>query len=55
MLQTAIGLELRCGYGEDDLLRSQVVPSLEVGRAFARDWQAVILAKDGFTELAPGA
>ena len=47
----APGLEVRCGYGEDGLLRSQ--RSAEIGRAreVAEAWRPAVLAKGGFTEM----
>ena len=50
VFRTAAGLEVRVSYSDDDLLRSQMVRTLEAGRALADDWRAVVLAK-GFTDV----
>jgi hypothetical protein len=49
----APGLEVRCGYGEDDLLRSQVAPEIGSARDIAEEWRQAVLAKGGVEELAP--
>ena len=48
------GLEVRCGFSEDDLLRSQRVPEMGSGRELAEDWRQAALAKGNFVELAGG-
>jgi hypothetical protein len=50
----APGLEVRVGYGENDLLRSQRTADLSVARSVATTWRAAVLAKGGFTGLEPG-
>jgi hypothetical protein len=48
---TAAGLEVRCGYGGDDLLRSEFAKSREIADAVSATWKAVVLAKGSFVEL----
>jgi len=48
---TAAGLEVCCGYGGDDLLRSELAKSREIADAIAAAWKAVVLAKGSFTEI----
>ena len=45
------GVEVRCGYGENDLLRSQVAPEIRTARDIAEQWLQAVLAKGGFTEI----
>lgn len=47
----ATGLEVRCGYGEDDLLRSQLAPEIGTARDVAEQWRQAVIAKGGFVEL----
>ncbi|HVJ24244.1 MAG TPA: hypothetical protein VM756_09955 [Burkholderiales bacterium] len=49
--QTDIGLEVRVGYSEDDLLFSVRMPDLETARKKAAELRAAVVAKGGFTEL----
>jgi hypothetical protein len=42
------GVEVRCGYGEDDLLRSQTAPEIGTARDIAEQWRQAMLAKGGF-------
>ena len=51
--RTEVGLELRCGYDELDLFRSERVPDVAVGRLAAAGWKALVLEQGGFTELGP--
>src|SRR5689334_16346011 len=51
LYRTEAGLELRCGYGIDDLLRSQRVDDAFKARYLAAGWIAVVLAKGSFTVL----
>lgn len=51
---TTAGLEVRCGYGGDDLLRSEFANSRSVADAIAATWKAVVLAKGSFVEIPPG-
>lgn len=48
---TAPGLEVRAGYGVDDLLRSQRTPGIGAARELADEWRETALAKSGFNEL----
>jgi hypothetical protein len=47
----APGLEVRCGYSEEDLLRSQRTAEIGTARDFADDWKRAVPAKGGFQEL----
>lgn len=47
------GLEVRCGYSEEDLLRSQRAADIGTARELAEEWRQAVLAKGGFTDLAP--
>ena len=49
--RVATGLEVRCGYGPDDLLRSQMAPDIGTARETAEQWRQAVLAKGGFEEL----
>jgi hypothetical protein len=40
LFRTIAGLEVRCGYGEADLIRSQYAREVEAARAVAADWKA---------------
>jgi len=44
------GLEVRCGYSPDDLLRSQVAPEIATAREVAEQWRQAVFAKGGFRE-----
>jgi len=48
----APGLEVRCGYGEDDLLRSQRTAEIGSARELAEQWRQAVLAKGGFEGVA---
>jgi hypothetical protein len=48
---TAAGLEVRCGSGGDDLMRSEIAKSREVADAISAAWKAAVLAKGSFAEL----
>lgn len=50
----ATGLEVRCGYGPDDLLRSHLTRELGTARDVAQEWRQAVLAKGGFTEVKNG-
>ena len=39
---------VRCGYGTDDLLRSQFAVEIDTARDIAQQWRQAVLAKDGF-------
>ena len=45
-----VGLEVRCGYSEDDLIRSQYARELRTARESATDWKRGALEK-GFSEV----
>lgn len=47
----APGLEVRTGYGDDDLLRSQRVAEIGAARELAQQWRAAVLQTAGFIEL----
>lgn len=47
----APGVEVRAGYGEDDLLRSQLARNVDGARTIAEEWRQAVLAKGGFTEV----
>jgi hypothetical protein len=48
--RTDLGLEVRVGYGPEDLLRSQFAIEISAARDIASDWNQAVIAK-GFTEL----
>ena len=50
---TGAAIEVRCGYGGDDLLMSEVVPAVSIGRELAVEWRRIVTARGGFDEL-PG-
>jgi hypothetical protein len=43
----APGPEVRCGYGEDDLLRSQRTADIGTARDIAEEWRQAVIAKGG--------
>jgi hypothetical protein len=47
----ATGLEVRCGYGEDDLLRSQFASEIGTARDIAEQWRQAVVAKGGFSKI----
>jgi hypothetical protein len=47
----APGLEVRAGFSDDDILRSQRMADLGDARALAAEWKRMALAK-GFVEIA---
>lgn len=47
----ASGLEVRCGYGPDDLLRSQYAVEIGTARDIAEQWRRAVIAKGGFDEV----
>ena len=49
--RTDLGLEVRCGYEPDDLLRSQYAAEMGSARELAAEWRQVVLEKGGFTEI----
>ena len=40
VFQTIAALEVRCGYSDDDLIRSQIARELETAREIAAGWKA---------------
>ena len=54
LYRTTEGLELRCGYSGDDLLRSQLTPDIETASEVAEGWKLIVLTVDSFTELGDG-
>ena len=44
------GVEVRCGYGADDLLRSQRTAEIGRARDIAAQWKRPVLGKHGFCE-----
>ena len=46
----APGLEVRCGYGDEDLLRSQRSTEIGSARELAEEWRQAVLAKGSFRE-----
>ena len=46
----AQGVEVRCGYEPDDLIRSQFAPEIGTARDVAEEWRQAVLAK-GFEEV----
>jgi hypothetical protein len=50
VFRTIAGLEVRCSYGEDDLIRSQYSSEIGAARVLAVDWKAAAVLK-GFCEL----
>ena len=48
----APGVEVRVGYGPDDLLRSQVAIEIGAAREIAAEWRQAVADKGGFTEVA---
>jgi hypothetical protein len=47
----APGLEVRAGYSEEDLLRSQRTADIGCAREIAEGWRQAVIAKGGFEEL----
>jgi hypothetical protein len=46
------GVEVRAGFSEDDLIRSQRSAEIGSARDLAAEWKQAVIAKGGFTELA---
>jgi hypothetical protein len=44
------GLEVRAGFSDDDLLRSQRTAEIGSARDLADEWRRAVLTKSGFTE-----
>jgi hypothetical protein len=49
--RTDISLEVRAGYGPEDLVRSERAVEIGSARLIAAEWRNAVLAKGGFTEL----
>jgi hypothetical protein len=47
----APGLEVRVGYSEEDLLRSQRTADIGSARELAEEWRQAVLAKGGFAHV----
>ena len=52
--RTDAGLEVRCGYGDENLLRSQFAHEIGAAREIAEAWKDAVLAKGSFTDVATG-
>ncbi len=50
LYRTAAGLEVRCDYGGDDLIRSQFARDLETAGDLAATWKTAALTRAGFVE-----
>ena len=50
-VRDTFGLEVRAGYSDLDLLRSERVQSPEMAAMLAADWKAAVLARGSFTDL----
>jgi hypothetical protein len=50
--RTDVSLEVRAGYGPDDLVRSERAVEVGSARLIAAEWRKAVIAKGGFTELA---
>ena len=48
---SAPGLEVRAGFGEEDLLKSQRTAEIGTARELADEWRQAVLAKGGFTDI----
>lgn len=44
-------LELRCGYGANDPLRTRLVPDDATADQVAGEWKTIVLAKGSFLDL----
>jgi hypothetical protein len=49
--RTEVSLEVRAGYGPDDLVRSERAVEIGSARLIAAEWRKAVLAKGGFTAL----
>jgi hypothetical protein len=54
LYSTAAGLEVRCDYGGDDLIRSQFAADPGTAGEVAAAWKMTALSKAGFLELDGG-
>jgi hypothetical protein len=51
LCRTAVGLEVRCGYEGQELLRAQRASSAAAAFCVARAWHQVAVEQNGFAEL----
>jgi hypothetical protein len=51
---SARGVEVRTGFSDDDLLRSERAAEIGNAREIAARWRAAVLAKGGFAEAGDG-
>ena len=51
--RTDTGLEVRAGYGLEDLLHSRLCATLEDARDCAEELRQAVIRKGGFKELSP--
>lgn len=49
--RTDVGLEVRAGYGDDDLLHSKFAVEIGTARGLASQWRQGLIAKGSFAEL----
>jgi hypothetical protein len=49
--RTGSCLEVRCGYGEHELLRSQFAAEIGTAREIAGQWRRAVMAKGGFSDV----
>jgi hypothetical protein len=52
--RTDVGLEVRAGYSDEDLLHSRFAVEIVTAREVAEAWRQAIVAKGSFEELGPG-
>ena len=49
--RTDAGLEVRCGYSAEHLLRSEFSTDIDIARDIADAWKHAVIEKGSFTEL----
>ncbi len=49
--RTDAGLEVRCGYSVEHLLRSEFATGIDIARDIASAWKDAVIEKGSFTEL----
>jgi len=54
VFRTIAGLEVRCGYSDDDVIRSQYAIEIGTARALAADWRAAAVVKGFYDNVAKG-
>ena len=52
--RTDAGVEVRVGYGEEELVYSRLAIEIGTARETAAELRQAVIAKGGFTELEPG-